>query len=185
MKSLSHVWPLVTPWTTAHQAPPSMGFSRQEYWSGVLRYNSQTIQFTHFKYITSGFRYIHNISQLSPWYNFRIFVWFPKAAMYLLGITSHPESSLPGQPKATTNFLSLWMNLLFLDISFTWCRLLCLTSFTYQNVFKVHPRCSMDQYSIPFFFFFNIWIIFYCWIFLVLSYTMLIQEVQSCALIMI
>ena len=26
---------LVTPWTTAHQASPSMGFSRQEYWSGV------------------------------------------------------------------------------------------------------------------------------------------------------
>ena len=34
-KSLSHVRLLVTPWTTAHQAPPSMGFSRQEYWSGV------------------------------------------------------------------------------------------------------------------------------------------------------
>ena len=27
--------PFETPWTTAHQAPPSMGFSRQEYWSGV------------------------------------------------------------------------------------------------------------------------------------------------------
>ena len=26
---------LVTPWTAAHQAPPSMGFSRQDYWSGV------------------------------------------------------------------------------------------------------------------------------------------------------
>ena len=26
---------IVTPWTAAHQAPPSMGFSRQEYWSGV------------------------------------------------------------------------------------------------------------------------------------------------------
>ena len=26
---------LVTPWTAAHQAPPAMGFSRQEYWSGV------------------------------------------------------------------------------------------------------------------------------------------------------
>ena len=25
----------VSPWTTAYQAPPSMGFSRQEYWSGV------------------------------------------------------------------------------------------------------------------------------------------------------
>ena len=35
MKSLSRVQLLVTPWTTAHQAPPSMGFSRQEYWSGV------------------------------------------------------------------------------------------------------------------------------------------------------
>ena len=33
--SLSRVWLLVTPWTVAHQAPPSMGFSRQEYWSGV------------------------------------------------------------------------------------------------------------------------------------------------------
>ena len=35
VKSLSHVRLLVTPWTTAQQAPPSMGFSRQEYWSGV------------------------------------------------------------------------------------------------------------------------------------------------------
>ena len=35
VKSLSHVWLLETPWTAAYQAPPSMGFSRQEYWSGV------------------------------------------------------------------------------------------------------------------------------------------------------
>ena len=35
VKSLSHVQLLVTPWTAAYQAPPSMGFSRQEYWSGV------------------------------------------------------------------------------------------------------------------------------------------------------
>ena len=33
--SHSVVSDLVTPWTAAHQAPPSMGFSRQEYWSGV------------------------------------------------------------------------------------------------------------------------------------------------------
>ena len=33
--SLSHIPLLATPWTAAHQAPPSMGFSRQEYWSGV------------------------------------------------------------------------------------------------------------------------------------------------------
>ena len=35
VKSLSHVRPSVTPWTAAYKAPPSMGFSRQEYWSGV------------------------------------------------------------------------------------------------------------------------------------------------------
>ena len=34
-KSLSCVQLFVTPWTVAHQAPPSMGFSRQEYWSGL------------------------------------------------------------------------------------------------------------------------------------------------------
>ena len=34
VKSLSHVQLLVTPWTAAHQAPPSMGFSRREHWSG-------------------------------------------------------------------------------------------------------------------------------------------------------
>ena len=34
-KSLSRVQLPATPWTAAHQAPPSMGFSRQEYWSGV------------------------------------------------------------------------------------------------------------------------------------------------------
>ena len=31
----SHVWLFVTPWTVTYQAPPSMGFSRQEYWSGL------------------------------------------------------------------------------------------------------------------------------------------------------
>ena len=35
MKSLSHVQLFATPWTVAYQAPPSMGFSRQEYWSGL------------------------------------------------------------------------------------------------------------------------------------------------------
>ena len=35
VKSLSHVRLFVTPWTIAYQAPPSMGFSRQENWSGL------------------------------------------------------------------------------------------------------------------------------------------------------
>ena len=35
VKSLSRAQLLETPWTAAYQAPPSMGFSREEYWSGV------------------------------------------------------------------------------------------------------------------------------------------------------
>ena len=35
VKSLSHARLLATPWTAAYQAPPSMGFARQEYWSGM------------------------------------------------------------------------------------------------------------------------------------------------------
>ena len=34
VKSLSHVQLPATPWTAAHQAPPSLGFSRQDHWSG-------------------------------------------------------------------------------------------------------------------------------------------------------
>ena len=35
VKSFSRVWLLATPWTAAYQAPPSMGFSGQQYWSRV------------------------------------------------------------------------------------------------------------------------------------------------------
>ena len=35
VKSLSRIRLFATPWTVAHQAPPSMGFSRQEYWNGL------------------------------------------------------------------------------------------------------------------------------------------------------
>ena len=35
VKSLSRVGLIAIPWTVAHQAPPPMGFSKQEYWSGL------------------------------------------------------------------------------------------------------------------------------------------------------
>ena len=35
LSGFSHVQVFVTSWTVAHQAPLSMGFSRQEYWSGL------------------------------------------------------------------------------------------------------------------------------------------------------
>ena len=34
-REVAHVWLFTAPWTAAYQAPPSMGFSRQEYWSRV------------------------------------------------------------------------------------------------------------------------------------------------------
>ena len=44
VRSLSCVWLFAIPWTAAYQAPPSMGFSRREYWSGVpLRYWSMIL----------------------------------------------------------------------------------------------------------------------------------------------
>ena len=52
VKSLSRVRLFTTPWSAAYQAPPSMGFSRQEYWSGVplpspflciIHYNSWSV----------------------------------------------------------------------------------------------------------------------------------------------
>ena len=55
VKSLSRVRLLVTPWTAVYQAPPSMGFSRQEYWSGVplpspfLGYMSSHISLSYLK----------------------------------------------------------------------------------------------------------------------------------------
>ena len=40
VKSLSHARLFATSWTVAYQAPPSMGFSRQEYWSGLTFFSS-------------------------------------------------------------------------------------------------------------------------------------------------
>ena len=45
LSRFSHVRLFVTPWTAAYQAPPSMGFSRQEYWSGIWMSNMPKFEF--------------------------------------------------------------------------------------------------------------------------------------------
>ena len=60
LKSLSRVRPLATPWTAAHQAPPPMGFSRQEYWSGVPLPSPNDVY-----YPKLYFSIIHNLPQMS------------------------------------------------------------------------------------------------------------------------
>ena len=52
VKSLSRVWLFVTPWIAAYQAPPSMGFSRQEYWSGLPLPSPTTGNYLLIKWIT-------------------------------------------------------------------------------------------------------------------------------------
>ena len=53
VKSLSHAWLLATPWTAAYQAPSSMGFSRQQYWSGVPL---PSLIFVYMEHIIKGFQ---------------------------------------------------------------------------------------------------------------------------------
>ena len=66
VKSLNRVWLLATPWTTAHQAPLSMGFSRQECWSGVPLPSPEgllrNVQFKLLQYYWLGHRFG------LPWY---------------------------------------------------------------------------------------------------------------------
>ena len=62
VKLLSHVQLFVTPWTVAYQAPPSMGFSRQEYWSGCHYSHS----------IKASSRTLRQLTSTLPWGRFML-----------------------------------------------------------------------------------------------------------------
>ena len=75
VKSLGRVRLLATPWPAAHRAPPSMGFSRQEYWSGVPSYwrtlKNHTIPFVKVRHGSlkgpeRGFMLLPSWSQVLP-----------------------------------------------------------------------------------------------------------------------
>ena len=59
VKSLSRVWLFATPWTAAYQAPPSMRFSRQEYWSGVPSPSPWLCSIMHHKHHPTEPQYSH------------------------------------------------------------------------------------------------------------------------------
>ena len=77
VKLLSRVRLFMTPWTTAHQAPPSMGFSRQEYWRTLL---NSLISCSNFLILSLGFS-MYSIMQtvrallLSFWSGFLLFLF--------------------------------------------------------------------------------------------------------------
>ena len=87
MKSLSRVRLLATPWTAAYQAPLSMGFSRQEYWSGVplpslTAYNTEPViavikiytcitienSISYPSCLTAGIKIVNIYTLVSPWH---------------------------------------------------------------------------------------------------------------------
>ena len=76
MKSLSRVRPSATPWTAAFQAPPSMGFSRQEYWSGVpLPSPTQNYTDRDINTDTHTHTYKKNtFEEMQQWWNLLIFI---------------------------------------------------------------------------------------------------------------
>ena len=61
MKSLSRVRLLAIPWTAAYQAPLSMGFSRQEYWSGLPLPSPEMVLRLYY-----NFRALKNITKKEP-----------------------------------------------------------------------------------------------------------------------
>ena len=89
VKSLSHVGLLAIPWTAAYQAPPSMGFSRQEYWSGVPLPSPTTAQLYFF----------HMLARLC-WKSFKLgfsSTWTVNFQMYKLDLekAEEPKIKLP------------------------------------------------------------------------------------------
>ena len=60
---LSHVWFFVAPWMVAHQAPLSMEFSRQEYWSAML--SSRGSEYEHL--ILLSLFSDHPVREMSVW----------------------------------------------------------------------------------------------------------------------
>ena len=80
VKSLSRVQLLATSWTAAYQAPPSMGFSRQEYWSGVPL--PSPFPFTNCSYI----HLIHSYQKFCITY--KTWGYYPHFSLYLRQITT-------------------------------------------------------------------------------------------------
>ena len=106
VQSLSHVRLFETPWTAAHQAPPSMGFSRQEYWSGVP--------------LPSPVFFPRSYSQLSPSFSFSfsfyflLFPFLPSSPHIPLSLLSF----LPFFPLCTWIFCAfLYLEILQLQVS--------------------------------------------------------------------
>ena len=105
VKSLSCVQLLATPWTTAYQAPPSMGFSKQEYWSGVPLPSpiGKTINLTKWTFSGKVMSLLFNIL-------FRFVIGFPPRSNHLLISWLQSQSTVILEPSnPVLNEKIFWM----------------------------------------------------------------------------
>ena len=91
VKSFSRVQLLATLWTTAYQAPPSMGFSRQEYWSGVPLPSPMEQSYHPPKFPHDNFQW--NTNHPSPWRPL-ICRWLFQKVTEMESYSTEPEESL-------------------------------------------------------------------------------------------
>ena len=97
MKLLSHVRFFVTPWTVAHQAPLSMEFSRQEFWSGLafpVSYSSNEVSgwFTEYCQMAPPTNHVEGKAWTEGWHGASCFV-FPIEETYTRAPTRMPAAS--------------------------------------------------------------------------------------------
>ena len=93
VKSLSPVRLSVTPWTAAHQAPPPVGFSRQECWSGVPFGNP--LQYSCLENPTDGGAWratVYGVTESRTWLNTSTVIYWPPSMCEML-IQEQPQKS--------------------------------------------------------------------------------------------
>ena len=112
-KWLSRVWLFATPWTADYQAPPSMGFSRQEYWSGVPLPSTHTaLTLSKFK----SLRVLHGTLHVSsPFHSLHIITVYAAAKSHqsCLTLCDPIDGSPPGSPSLGFSRQKHWSGLPF------------------------------------------------------------------------
>ena len=129
VKLLSRVRLFATPWTTAHQAPPSMGFSRQEYWSGVPLPSLKNVFMYYYIYLS--FFHTKDDSVYILLFFLYLYVYVYSSGMKLLGLellfqkehifikwTDH--ATVPPETRADTSARVMMTSLLFSALKQVW-----------------------------------------------------------------
>ena len=110
MKSLSHVRIFATPWTVAYQTPPSMGFSRQEYWSGLPFLSPGVLSNPRIEPVSPALQ-AATLTSEPPGKPSRIIYWSPQPLLFMyycccLVAKSYPTLWTHGPPGSSIHGLS-------------------------------------------------------------------------------